>query len=62
MVNDAEDQRFLVSAIGKSNRVCRMYVNMIRLARQNVEKERYYHICHRPQLANDISARRDSAL
>lgn len=44
------------------NRVCRMYVDMIRLARHNVEKEKYYYIFHRPQLANDISARRDSAL
>ena len=62
MVNDTEDQRLLVSVIGKSNRVCRVYVNMIRLARHNVEKEKYYYIFHRPQLDNDISERRDSAL
>lgn len=33
--NDAEDQRLLVSAIGESDRVCRIYVNMIRLDKPN---------------------------
>ena len=45
------------------NRVCRMYVNIDKTrSRHKMETERYYYICPRPQLANDISARRDSAL
>lgn len=41
MVHDAEDQRLLVSAIGKSNRVCRKYdVNTIRIALDTTWKGR----------------------